>query len=140
MTIHLQSLPRDLRARVISHRVFRCALLVARIGEDRDWLTLQAGHLHHEAWRCTTSAQACLWRRRCGPDPGLVTLWGRARSDALTALAAMCGRTLILRRKETMPLGLDALAELELQSYDLFASPHACETTTALDEPAPFMD
>jgi hypothetical protein len=69
-----------------------------------------------------------------------VTLWGRARSDALTALAAMCGRTLILRRKETMPLGLDALAELELQSYDLFASPHACETTTALDEPAPFMD
>jgi hypothetical protein len=71
-----------------------------------------------------------------------VTLWGTARSDALTALAAACGRTLVLRRKEAMPLGLDALAELEreLASYDLFANPHACETPVASPEPAPFMD
>jgi hypothetical protein len=72
-----------------------------------------------------------------------VTLWGRARRDALTALAAMCGRTLILRRRDAMPLGLDALAELECEfrSYDLFPNPHACETTTASPaEAAPFMD
>ncbi len=129
MTIHIRSLPRDVRARVISHRVFRTALLAARIGVDRPLLDLYANALQDHARACVKDAQACLLLRRCRPDTGLVTRWGEARSDALRALAAACGRTLIVRRIQSLAAGADAIRALEreLASYSIdepWAQPH----------------
>jgi hypothetical protein len=102
LTIHIRSLPLDLRARVVTHEVFRSALFVARFGGTPKWLEVYAGALEEQTRSREDAAHVCLHLRRGRPDSGLVTFWGRARRDALTALASACGRTLILRRVESL--------------------------------------
>lgn len=125
MTIDIRSLQVDLRARVVTHEVFRGALFVARFGGTPGWLEVYAGALEEQARSREDAAHVCLHLRRGRPDSGLVTLWGRARRDALTALASACGRTLILRRVESLggrPSARRAL-ERELASYSIDAFP-----------------
>jgi hypothetical protein len=141
MTIHLRSLPHDLRDVVLSNRVFQDALRVALGAYDRQVLHRHVLRLNAETRVSVEAAKIHLMFHGGRPDLPLAS-WFRsaAQREAQHALAAACGRTLLVDRIEAQWDGPDAIRALRTEVAGLAVRPAPSMMAAALSEAAPFAD
>lgn len=141
MTIHLRSLQHDLREMVLSHGVFQGAVRAACCADDRDALEQHARRLNAEARASESGAHIELMFHGGRPDLPLASWWwSAAQRDAQRALAAACGRTLVMRRIEAESRGPDAIRALRTELAGIAVRPDPKVMAAALSETAPFAD
>jgi hypothetical protein len=138
MTIHLRSLPHDLREIVLSHRVFQDALFS---DYDREALHRHVLRLNAETRASVAGAQIQLLFHGGRPDLPLASwFWSAAQRDAQRALAAACGRTLVVRWIDAHYDGPDAIRALRTEVAGIAVRPDPTVMATALSDAAPFAD
>jgi len=125
---------------VLSHRVFQDALRVVCSVYDREALHRHVLRLNAETRACVEGAKIHLMFHGGRPDLPLASWWhSAAQREAQRALAAACGRTLVVRRIEAQLDGPDAIRALRTEVADI-VRPQPSVMAAALSEAAPFAD